>query len=210
VNVLVLGASGRTGALIVSEVFRQGHEASALTRHPKNVRSHAGRVRIFKGDIFDEGALDLAMARQHAVIYALGMRKFFGPVKFYSESTRLVLAAMQRHNTKRLVCITALGVGESRGCGDWLHERLLAPILLRNTLADKTAQEKLIRDSDREWVIVRPARLYDGLPTRAYAVIAIPQPGDRASRICRADVAEFCVAQLASDEFLRCTPLLSH
>lgn len=208
-NVLVLGASGRTGSLIVSEVFRQGHEATALARHPRRVRSHAGRVRIFKGSIFDPAALDLAMAGQDAVIYAAGHHQILRPVTFYAESTRLVLSSMQKHAVRRLVCITALGAGESRGHGNWLYARVLAPLFLRHALADKSAQEQLIQASDREWVIVRPAPLFDGLPTRDYAVIATPQSGDRVSRISRADLAEFCVSQLSSDEFLYHMPLLS-
>ncbi len=205
-NVLVLGASGRTGSLIVSELFGQGHQATVLAREPRRVRSHAGRVRIYKGSVFDAESLDLAMAGQHAVIYALAHDNIFPPITFYRESTRLVLASMRKHLVQRLICITAFGVGDSRGHGNWLYENVLA----RHVLADKSEQEDLIRASSCDWIIVRPARLVDGKATRHYEATHSLSSLRRAGRISRADLAQFCVSQLASDEFLHKTPLLSY
>ena len=209
-KVLVLGASGRTGCLIVSEVFRQGHEGTALTRHPKKVRSHAGRLRIYKGAVSDPEALDLAMAGQDAVVYALGCKISLKPVTFFSETTRLVLDSMRNHNVRRLVCITAAGIGDSKGHGGDVLENPLVGFAAKQICLDKERQEQMIRGSDREWVIVRPALLLDGKATRQYSALSILEPEDEATRISRADVAEFCVSQLTSDEFLYQTPLLTY
>lgn len=87
--------------------------------------------------------------------------------------------------------------------------RVLVPPLLRDEYADKEAQEKIVRESDLEWIIVRPMILTNGLWTNDYRAGVDLKPGRR-PYISRADVAHFLTEQLTDDTFLRRTPAIGY
>jgi hypothetical protein len=91
------------------------------------------------------------------------------------------------------VCQTAWGAGESKedaGFAGSLFMKVLVPTLLRDEYADKEAQERIIRESELEWVIVRPMILSNGPWTNDYRARVDLKPGRR-PYISRADVADF-------------------
>lgn len=59
-KILVLGATGGTGRLIVSEALARGHEVTALVRSPEKAGDLKG-ARLIVGDIRDENALRNAL-----------------------------------------------------------------------------------------------------------------------------------------------------
>ena len=86
---------------------------------------------------------------------------------------------------------------------------MLAPPLLRYEYTDKEAQEKVIRASDLQWVIVRPMLLTNGSWTNAYRAWVDVKPGRR-PYISRADVADFLMRQLTDDAFIHTTPAIGY
>ena len=71
------------------------------------------------------------------------------------EEVRSRLAAV-----RRLVCMSSLGVGESRRLGN-LTVKFVTHWVLRHVLVDKAAQESLIRASELDWTILRPPRILE-------------------------------------------------
>ncbi len=66
-----------------------------------------------------------------AVVSSLGTGLSpFREVSLLTVATRVRVTAMTRNGVRRLVCITALGVGDSRGHGDFVFDRLFLPLLL--------------------------------------------------------------------------------
>jgi len=161
VKVLVLGATGGTGRLIVREAAAKSHSVVALVRSKANVHDLAG-AQLVEGDARDESALTRALEGCDAVVSSLGtgISPFRG-VTLLSVATRALVAAMGRRDVRRLVCITGMGAGDSRGHGGFLYDRLILPLLLRNVYEDKNRQEDIIRASSLDWVIVRPTVLND-------------------------------------------------
>ena len=148
------------------------------------------------------------MPGHDAVVSALGSKLSRRPTTLLSDGTRNVLAAMAAGGVRRLVCITGIGAGDSRGHGGFLYDRLILPLLLREVYADKNRQEEVVRQSAADWVLIRPAQLTDGPAAGRYRAHT-DLTGVRARTISRADVADFVVRQLTSDEYLRRTPLLT-
>jgi uncharacterized protein YbjT (DUF2867 family) len=72
---------------------------------------------------------------------------------------------------------------------------------------DKDVQERIVRRSKLEWVIVRPVILTDGSKTNAYRALADPRDWT-CGFISRADVADFLIKQIEDDAFLHKTPVL--
>lgn len=206
-KVLVLGATGGTGRLIVRDALEKGHSVVALVR-PKASAPDLPGADIIEGDARDEGALVRALDGCDAVVSSLGTGVSpFSEVSVLTEATRALLPAMIRSGVRRLICISALGVGDSRGHGGFVFDRLFQPLLLRHAYKDKNRQEAAIRTSSLDWVIVRPARLTND-PARGSFRAVDELAGINGGKIARADVARFVVEQLATDTWLKRTPLL--
>lgn len=126
-----------------------------------------------------------------------------------SDGTRNIVRAMEQFGVKRLVCQSSLGVGDSRGRLGLVYNLILIPLFLRNLFADKAVQERIIRESALEWVIVRPTALTNG--QRKGAFRAGSEIGHRflATTISRADTADFMLKQIAATDYLRQTPGLA-
>lgn len=207
-RVLVLGATGGAGRLIVGEAREKGHAVVALVRSQANAVGLAG-AELVEGDARDEGALTRAIAGCDAVISSLGTAiSPFREVTLLSTATRALVAVMARQNVRRLVCITGMGAGDSRGHGGFFYDWLFQPLLLRKVYEDKDRQEDVIRASALDWIIVRPTLLNDE-PARGGVRALTDLSGVHGGKIARADVADFVVQQLTADTWLRKAPLIT-
>ena len=114
---------------------------------------------------------------------------------------------MEEAQVRRLICVTGFGAGDSRGHGGFLYS-VAFHLLLGRVYDDKDVQERIVRNSKLDWVIVRPVLLTDGPKTNAYRVLVDPR-GWTCGFISRADVADFLVKQIVDDAFLHKTPVLT-
>ncbi len=206
-KVLVLGATGGTGRLIVHDALEKGHSVVAMVRSKASAPDLPG-ADIIEGDVRDVDALMRALKGCDAVISSLGTGiSPFSEVSVLTEATRALLPAMARSGVRRLICISALGVGDSRGHGGFVFDRLFQPLLLRHAYKDKGRQEAAIRASSLDWVIARPAMLTND-PARGSVRAIVDLAGVNGGKVARADVARFVVEQLATNIWLKRTPVL--
>ncbi len=194
-KILVLGATGGTGRLIVSQALARGYDVSALVRSPEKGSDLKG-AKVIVGDARDETALREALKGRDAVVSALGTPASpFREVTLLSTATRALVSAMKIEQVSRLVCITGIGAGDSAGHGGFLFDNLIFPLLLRKVYADKNRQETIVRDSGLDWVLVRPSVL-NNKPSRD-TIRALTDLSDfHGGTISREDVARFVLDQL--------------
>src|SRR3954464_12523989 len=160
-KILVLGATGGTGRLIVSQALARGHQVTALVRSPAKASDLKG-ARLVVGDVSDEKVVREALKGQDAVVSALGTPASpFREVTLLSTATRALVNAMKAEHVARLVCITGMGAGDSAGHGGFLFDNVIFPLLLKKVYADKNRQEAIVRDSGLDWILVRPSVLND-------------------------------------------------
>jgi putative NADH-flavin reductase len=207
VKVLIIGATGATGKILMREAPAQSHKVTALARNPSAVASEDPRLRVVEGNALDVSSLEAAVAGQDAVLSALGTRSA-RPTTLFSESTHNLIGAMDKHGVRRLVCITGVGVGDSKGHVGFLYDRIIRPFVVKNIYDDKERQEEAIKQSDLDWVIVRPAQLTDEPAKGEYGVYL--KGSYKAKTISRADVAAFMLAQLTDDTYVHKTPVISY
>ena len=126
--------------------------------------------------------------------------------------TEHIIAAMQKRGVKRFICQSSFVVAALDG--EWREVPYL-PIILpffpkqKAMFADKVLQEQEIRQSDLDWIIVRPARLTDGPRTGDYKVGAPLPMGPRAKISC-ADIADFLLKQVSADTYVHQVPRLRY
>jgi len=208
-RVLIVGATGGTGRQLVAQALARGYEVTALVRKPSPLGIEHPRLTVVRGNVLDGASVDAAVRGCEAVLSALGHRRYFYPTRILSEGTANLLRAMERHGARRLVCETALGIGDSVGRLGLLYTFFIVPAILPFYFWDKTRQERAIATSRAEWVIVRPAALNNG------ALRGRVKQGRGVgnflwtARISRADVAAFMLDQLESDAHLGTAPGVS-
>lgn len=207
-KILVLGATGGTGRLIVGQALQRGHQVTALVRSTEKARDLKG-ARLVVGDISEESALREALKGQDAVISALGTPASpFREVTLLSTATRAIVNAMKAEHVSRLIAITGLGAGDSAGHGGFLFDKLIFPLLLKKVYEDKNRQEAVVRDSGLDWVLVRPSVLNDK-PGRGAARALTDLSDFHGGTISREDVASFVLDQLHTDAWLHRSPLVT-
>lgn len=208
-KILIVGATRGIGRQLLEQALASGHSVTALARNPQRLAAQHERLRLLKGDILDPGSVAAAMAGQDAVCCTIGVKTPWEQAGVFAEGTRQLLQAMKKAGVRRLMCVTGIGAGDSKGHGGFLYDRIFYPLLLRAVYADKDRQESLIKASDVDWTIVRPGFLTHGPLTGNYRVLT-ELTGITAGRISRADVAHFILKELESKRHLRQTPLLTY
>jgi putative NADH-flavin reductase len=207
-RVLVLGATGSVGRLVVEEGLTRGHEMTALARHPDKLRILASRVRVAEGNALDARAVARAVSGQNAVVDVLGA----GNVRqttLFSESTKIVLKAMTDADVRRLICVTGVGAGETKGHGGFLYDRVLYPLFTKGIYADKDIQEELIRQSGLDWTIVRPASFRTRTPKGPLRAVTNVE-GVTLNKISRLEVAKFLLNELEQNLYVRAAVFIGH
>ena len=81
---------------------------------------------------------------------------------------------------KRLITVTGLGAGDSRGHGGLLYDAVVFPLLLKRVYDDKDVQEWIVRSSGLDWTIVRPGLLTNSPATGRYRVLTASRTGGSA------------------------------
>lgn len=207
-KILVFGATGPTGRQLVQQALSQGHEVTAFVRNP-DALSADKRVRIVTGDTTrDAETITAAVRGQDAVVSALGRRNTLRSDNLIARSMHFILPAMEQAGVRRLVVMSAFGVGESRRDAP-LIPGIMYRVLLSDIFADKKAAEDEIRRSSLDWTIVYPVLLTDGPLTGSYRV------GERMElrgmpKISRADVAHFMLAEMRNRAFARKVAVISY
>jgi putative NADH-flavin reductase len=211
-KVLIIGASRGIGLETLQQALEAGHQVRALARSADRIPVSDPRLEKVPGDALDPGAVAAALTGIDAVIQTLGVSPgpelLFQPVRLFSEATRILVAAMEEKEVKRLICLTGFGAGDSRNKGGLLYNTAFH-LFLGRVYDDKDVQEDWVRKSRLDWVIARPVILTNGGRTGTYRVLVDPREW-RCGFISRADVADFLVKQIDDDTFLRRTPVLSN
>ncbi len=209
-NVVIFGATGQTGRLLTERAVANGHVVTAFVRDPARLNAARDSVRIAQGDILDSTAVDRAVAGQQAVLVALGTATRRGSPQVLPQGIRHILDAMERHGVRRIVVLSAAGALHERAGSLFGHVGLmLARAYLPRVYAEHRAMLEELRKRDLDWIAVRPVILTNGPYTGRYRMVVegIPRGGYRVSR---ADVADFMIRQLTSDEFVRKMPAIAN
>ena len=167
-KLVVFGASGGTGQEIVKQALDQGHEVTAFVRDPKKLTIKDSKLHIIEGDVLkDQPAITSAIAGRDAIICALGVANSLKSVGLIAGSLAAIVPAAKKHEVRRLILISAFGVGDSFRNAP-LVPRLMYRLLLGDVYRDKNAGEDIVKTSGLDWTIIHPVMLTTGPKTETY------------------------------------------
>lgn len=202
-KLLIIGGTGKTGIQLIKQALEQGHEVTALARNPDKLKIIHHNLSIVKGDVLDASQMQELVKGQDAVLSALGHKKFIVKTSILSEGTRNIIDAMKANNVKRLICITTLGINDSRFKLGLYYTLFVIPVIVFFYFRDKAKQEKMIMDSGLDWTIVRPGQLLNLKKRGKYKHRLRAGHYILTKMIARADVADFMLKQLTDTSYIQ-------
>jgi putative NADH-flavin reductase len=205
-KLVIFGSTGSIGHQLVLQALEQGHMVTAFARNPAKQEIEHANLTVVQGDALDSASVEKAVDGQDAVLCSLGAVK--GTTR--SKGTRNIVRAMVKAGVNRFICLSTLGVGNSRANLNFFWKHIMFGLLLRGAYADQVSQEDYVKESRLDWTIVRPGAFTDGNRTGVYRHGFPSTDRTIKGKLSRADVADFMLKQLTDRTYLHETPGLSY
>ena len=211
-NLAVLGANGPTGRHVVQHALTAGHHVTAVTRKPDQYPISSPHLTVAAADVTDPTDVDRVLhglgTGPRAVISTYGVPYSRHRITVYSRGAATITRAMTRQGIHRLVCVTSTTVAAEQAPGETMMWRRTVIPLLRHVLGrtlydDMARMEDIVTTSDLDWLIVRPAGLFNAdAPSNDYQVSTQRSPGRHTSR---PDPAQVLLNEATQPRHSRCT-----
>ncbi len=214
-RVTVLGGTGRLGSHLVTTLLSRGHQPVVIGRSASSASAPEG-AEVLRGDVLDPDVMQQAVRGSQAIMTALSIpratRSPFaevrGPADLHSRSAQLLLASMEAEDVRRLVKVSAQGVGDSAQLAGVGFRTLVRHSNLRPAFEDHAVADQRVQESSCDWTIVRPPILAD-VPSRGGVTASERARTWTWTRVPMTDVADWMVAALEDrDTFGRTLTLL--
>ena len=206
-KIAIIGASRGCGLETLKDALARGWTVTALARNPEQSGIKDARLAWYKGDARNELLLEQALKGCDAVAMTLGAPVGRERVTLFSDAVTTVMTVMNRQGVKRLVFLSGIGAGDSRGSGGFFYEKILYPFVLARNYEDKNRAEALIMKSHKDWTILRPGLLTNR--KRKGQIQVLVKPSDyRNGSISRADVGQYICETIKNGLNIHETPIL--
>lgn len=170
-NVVVFGANGRTGRLVVTQAVRRGHVVTAFVRDASK-QWFPDAVAVRQGDPHDADAVADVVVRQDAVISTLGPVAGV-TVTEISDATRTIADAMTSVGVRRIVVAANAKVfTDDEVTGEYA-----------NVAVEHRRDLAILRGSGLDWTVIATPFLSDDPAGASYvAVVDGKAPGRSVTR----------------------------
>lgn len=214
-KLLLIGATGRTGTHILDEALERGHLVHAIVRDSSKVKNQ-DRLRLFEGFPSDLELINKAMDGCQAVLVAINISRqsdwpwstLRSPKTLISNTISQLIKAMKNHQVERILTISAWGTNETfKELPSWFRW-LIRNSNIQYPYLDHERHEKLLRNTDLNYTILRPAGLTNGKKEKR-VVVSFQKEPKPSFVISRKNVARFMLDCLEHDMHIRELPTIS-
>lgn len=190
-KVAVIGATGFVGSHLVPELVARGHTVRAISRRGRRLDAWSHEVQPLAADVETGAGLGAALTHVDALVHLVAIPREGGGRSFEVvnvDGARRMLDAAKAAGVARVVHVSVLGVTDD-------------PKL--RYLSSKWRGEQLVRETDREWVVLRPSLLFgegDGFFNLVKATLrwwspgVVAIPGDGQTRFQPLSVDDLAIA----------------
>ncbi|KEQ84200.1 hypothetical protein M438DRAFT_397693 [Aureobasidium pullulans EXF-150] len=206
-NILLIGATGRTGRLVLESALTRGYKVTALIRPSSALPSHPS-LTISKGSPLETGDITTALTTINGpvvLISTLGQTRTSGnpfaattsPPLFMSASATAVAEAIKGQPADKVKKVIIMSIDYD------IFD-------MRQTLEDQNAVDKIIKESGMVFVMPRPAMLKGDT---ALSVKILGDAGEKSGfmpSVSAKSVAEFILDATVSQEWDGRTPVLAN
>jgi uncharacterized protein YbjT (DUF2867 family) len=207
-KILLLGATGRTGKLVIEEALKKGHEVSAIARDPAKLKEF--NIEITIGTPYDYETVEKAITGCEAVVNTLNVSRksdnpwspLRAPKDMISRSALNAIKAMEKTGIKRFVALSTLGAGRSWNNFPGFMKFMVSISNMKPAFIDHGRQEELLEKSSLDFTVCRAPILSDEPNDKG--VVARPEGEPPANRyLSRRSAAAFFIRIIESGEYMR-------
>ena len=198
-TVVVAGATGRVGRMIVTKLHERGYTVRAILVPPYDASDQPDLVQagtqLVEADLTDVHSLEQAVAGADFLISAIGSRKPFNTAELNridNMGNQNLVRAAAAQKLAQVVVVSSNGVGDSQWAVSTMH-RLMMWFILKA----KERSENFIRACGVNYTIIRPGGYNEeGLSGK----IVFGEGGGISGRVSRGQIARVCVDALANEK----------
>jgi putative NADH-flavin reductase len=221
-DILLIGATGRTGRLVLDSALKRGHKVTALIR-PSSSLPPQSNLSISKGSPLDTADIIAALTLTSGpvvIISTLGQTRTSGnplaattsPPLFMSHSASAVIGAVKAsaRPVQKIIVMSMFGAGSSFANLNFLMRAIMQYSNMKQTLEDQNAVDQIIKQSGLDFVMPRPAMLKGDV---ALAIKTLGDAGEMAGfmpSVSPQSVAEFMLGAAVNDQWDGSTAVLSN
>lgn len=204
-KVVIFGASGRVGKLLVQEALYRGHEVTAVLMR-KGEMLFPDSVHVVEADVHDAAAVEAAVAGKDIVLSALGS---WGTKEqdILVSAMRCIVPAMKKNNIRRIVSLTGADTrhaGDKRSISSCFMEYVLK-FIAPQVYEDGQEHIRVLSESELDWTVIRSPRMKEGLVKKYKLDIKSTQAWHNISRLT---IVRAMLDQLESDRFFQAAPII--
>lgn len=161
-KIVVLGATGKTGQLLVSQALSRGWQVTAIVRR-LGVLQTQPKLTVIEAELSDQARLAQQFSGADAVISCLGARPSLETLlirsDFQKQTLPTIIAALNAAKVPRFVLMSSFGVGTTRRQAGWFLKLFLYSFMAKRLFDDKVEAEKSLADCQANWTAAYPVTL---------------------------------------------------
>ena len=208
-KIALLGASGQTGQEFLKLALSIGYEVKALVRDKNKIKQVDPKLDLIEGDVLSERDVNNLVEGSDIVVSLFGHVKG-SPEWLQTNGTKNIISAMEKYDVERIISLSGGGLPFPEKDKPKFMDHLIRAIMkvaVPRILNDAIVHAKVLKESNRKWVIVRGPRLTNDADLGSYRVGWV---GVNAStKISRKDLADFILKQVDDDTYNFQMPFVS-
>lgn len=203
-KILLLGATGFVGQVVLSQLLSNQYKVTILIRDNSKAIQPKQNLKIIIGSILNGNDVQKALEEQDVVIDCLGNgKKADGKQStFTSDAVKIIVQEMEKSEVRRLICMSNVGTIASNS--PWYFKRIIIPIFLRKLIPiieDKERLDKIVKDSTLDYTIVYFQKIKNSKDNKKVK-LSVDGKGIGFS-ISVVDCAKFLITQINDIRFLK-------
>lgn len=193
-NIIVFGATGQTGQLVVKRLLEDNHSVTAFVRNLEKLKTVDDNLKVIKGSVLNSEEVSEAMKNQEAVVSCLGGNDN-DKTTAITDMTKIIVDSMKKNHMKRIVAISSAGIHNEFS----FITNLIVKMFYKHVINDHKLAAQIIMSNDLDYTLARPLSLTEGELTKHYrkTPIGVPKGG---KDISRQDLAHFLVDVIENDD----------
>ncbi|MDX2144848.1 MAG: SDR family oxidoreductase [Rhodospirillaceae bacterium] len=192
-TVVVAGATGRTGKVVVELLKEQGVKVRAFSRNIEKAKAEVQGVEWIAADVKDPASIKGIAKGADRMVIALGSNSFRDPNNkpelVDNKGVALLTDEAKAAGVKHIVLVSSAGVTKAKPGGSDFEK------IMYNVMSSKLEGENYLRKSGVGYTILRPVGLWDK-PAAQHGIAFLQGDVPVAAMIARADVAAVAVNAL--------------
>lgn len=207
-KLLLLGATGRTGKLVLEKALAKGYEVNCLVRKADKVVPQQG-LTIIEGNPANTTDLANAISDCDHIISVLNVSRksdfpwapLRTPKTYLSDVMKLLIPLAEARQIQRISVCSAWGVAETKADIPLWFKLFIDYSNIGYAYKDHERQEAILSNSKLNWTIVRPVGLTNSNKTTTIQETFnnTPKPN---ILISRDQVAEYLVNSLGDEQLI--------